>query len=516
MTAGIVNFSATLAFHESLKFLRVNPIRVSQYRAQMRSWNVDEELKQAHKLIKCLVEEIDYKNHKLSIMQLNYEETIADIRKVVIRLTQMIDSKDRNLLELEERYRESSAAVSWLMNEKAMQVEVYTKETRILKSPDAMLRNDIECQKKNFKPLAKELEECKARDDMEATTLVDEIERNNMECQENVFEQLNKELQECKDQNDMERTLVDEIKKNSIECQKKKLEQQTKELDDHKAQNDMERGTSLDEIDRNNMECQKREIEHLTKELDQCQYKMESQKRELEQLTKELEECKVQNDRERKILLHDIEKLKGTLQSQNSIESSSYSNAEIDALRNDLKEKEDALQYMESLNHTLIAKKSMSNKELHDARKESISVLQDMLNCRTTLGIKRMGEVDRKAFEETCLLKFPNEDVEDVSAKLCSLWEESVKDPHWHPFKKAVVKGQLQEILDDNDEKLKGLRNEYGEVVHEAVTNALLELNEYNPSGRYPVKPAVDTVAASAARLLEVIPFAVTSAVDNI
>lgn len=55
-----------------------------------------------------------------------------------------------------------------------------------------------------------------------------------------------------------------------------------------------------------------------------------------------------------------------------------------------------------------------------------------------------MGEVDRKAFEETCLLKFPNEDMADISAKLCSSWEESVKDPHWHPFKKAVVRGQLQ------------------------------------------------------------------------
>jgi hypothetical protein len=37
----------------------------------------------------------------------------------------------------------------------------------------------------------------------------------------------------------------------------------------------------------------------------------------------------------------------------------------------------------------------------------------------------------------------------------------------------------MQEILDDNDEKLKGWRNEYGEVVYGAVTNALLELNEY-------------------------------------
>lgn len=45
----------------------------------------------------------------------------------------------------------------------------------------------------------------------------------------------------------------------------------------------------------------------------------------------------------------------------------------------------------------------------------------------------------------------------------------------------------MQEVIDDNDERLKTLRNEYGEAAYEAVTNALLELNEYNPSGRFPV-----------------------------
>lgn len=59
-------------------------------------------------------------------------------------------------------------------------------------------------------------------------------------------------------------------------------------------------------------------------------------------------------------------KLKGNLQTQNH---------EIDALRKDLEEKEDALQYLESLCHTLMTKESRSNQELHDARQESISVL---------------------------------------------------------------------------------------------------------------------------------------------
>ena len=42
-----------------------------------------------------------------------------------------------------------------------------------------------------------------------------------------------------------------------------------------------------------------------------------------------------------------------------------------------------------------------------------------------------------------------------------------------------------QEIIDDDDEKLKGLKNEMGEGVYKAVVTALTEINTYNPSGRY-------------------------------
>lgn len=66
------------------------------------------------------------------------------------------------------------------------------------------------------------------------------------------------------------------------------------------------------------------------------------------------------------------------------------------------------------------------------------------LRGRSQLGIKRMGELDPKPFQDLCLQKYSCGQWQEISAKLCSSWEENLKNPAWHPFKTIKVNGILQ------------------------------------------------------------------------
>ncbi|GMP49353.1 hypothetical protein CsSME_00016365 [Camellia sinensis var. sinensis] len=98
-----------------------------------------------------------------------------------------------------------------------------------------------------------------------------------------------------------------------------------------------------------------------------------------------------------------------------------------------------------------------------------------------------MGELDNKPFQTAAKRKYAVREAELKAIELCSLWEGYLRDPNWHPFKVIPVEGDHKEIIDKEDDKLRSLKDEFGNEVYEAVITALKEMNQYNPSGRYPV-----------------------------
>ncbi|GJN37492.1 hypothetical protein PR202_gb26457 [Eleusine coracana subsp. coracana] len=132
-----------------------------------------------------------------------------------------------------------------------------------------------------------------------------------------------------------------------------------------------------------------------------------------------------------------------------------------------------------------------SSKELLAIRKRLIQKYEDLngkQELRTAIGIKRMGELDENLFLNSCKRKYGTDCYQTKAAQLVANWQEEIKNPNWHPFK--IIKpadGPNKEVINDDDAKLKYLCIEYGDDVCNAVKTALMELNEYNPSGRYTV-----------------------------
>ncbi|PIA46547.1 hypothetical protein AQUCO_01500235v1 [Aquilegia coerulea] len=131
-------------------------------------------------------------------------------------------------------------------------------------------------------------------------------------------------------------------------------------------------------------------------------------------------------------------------------------------------------------NNALIVRQHVDSDELIESRKELISGWKGFSDNLYVIGIKQMGELDIKPFKAACYRKYQSPHVADEKAlQICSFWQSKLADPSWHPY------GVTEEL--EEDEQLKELKLDLGSEVYDAVCRALMEINEYNASGRCPV-----------------------------
>ncbi|KAG8368247.1 hypothetical protein BUALT_Bualt15G0025500 [Buddleja alternifolia] len=361
------------------------------------------------------------KNGDLKTISQYQEEEKNKNSKLVSNLTSTIEDRDNRIKEIETQYKETSMSLSNLISQK-----------------DDMLRAFNE-------------------------------EREKM--QQNAHGQLERISQEH------ERVTLE------LEKQRNELMQREKELEKREAHNEQE--TSK-------LHYEKKQNERAILEQQKADAKMfrlaEDHKREKEKLQRRAIDLEKKLDAEQALVL-EIQRLKGNLQVVKHMggdDADEEVKKKLCSIRGELEEKEEELEGLLALNQALVVKERRSNDELQDARKELIDGLREQ-SSRAFIGVKRMGDLDSKAFVTAAKRKYPEEEADVKAVELCTWWDNHIRDPSWHPFKIVPIEDgkRHKTIINEEDEKVKKLRNELGVEAFKAVTTALMEINEYNPSGRY-------------------------------
>ncbi|GMI86246.1 INVOLVED IN DE NOVO 2, RNA-DIRECTED DNA METHYLATION 12 [Hibiscus trionum] len=355
------------------------------------------------------------------------EEEARKQDRLVTNLNNIIETKNKHIQEMEQRCSETSKSLEALMEEKDNLSLAYNEEIKKI--------------------------QVSARDHFQRIFSDHEKLKSQLESHKNDLELRGVELEKREALNESERKkLAEELEENAVQNSALQLAALEQEKADEKVM-------KLAEDQKRQKEELHNRIIQLEKQLDQKQ----ALELEIEQLRGSLNVIKHMGDED------DIEVLK-----------------KVEASLKELREKEGELEDLEALNQTLIVRERKSNDELQDARKELINGLKE-ISSRSQIGVKRMGELDSKPFLEAMKQRYNEELAEERASEICSLWEEYLKDPDWHPFKRIKLEGgeEYQEVIDDEDEKLRDLKDQMGNEAYKSVTSAIKEINEYNPSGRY-------------------------------
>ncbi|KAK6117902.1 hypothetical protein DH2020_048350 [Rehmannia glutinosa] len=367
------------------------------------------------------------------------EEEARKTNKLVGNLTNVIEAKKMHLLEMESKFKETDSSLRQLIKEKDNLHQAYNEEIKKIESS----------ARDHYKRIFNDHEKLKFQ----------------LETQKRDLELRGQELMKRETHNEIERKRLAED-----------LEQY---LDVARALNNAVKNCSLQAA----AEEQRKADENVMK-------LAEEQKKEKEKLHKKIIMLEKQLDSKQAVQL-EIEQLRGKLNVVKHMgdEGDLEVLNKVDLLLKALREKEAELGDLDSLNQTLIIQERMKNEELQDARKELVNVLKE-ISINSHIGVKRMGELDSKPFHNAMKRRYNEAEADERATELCSLWEEYLRDPEWHPIKVVNINGKHQlaipkAVINEDDEKLRDLKENYGDEVFNAVTSALFEINEYNPSGRY-------------------------------
>ncbi|XP_057788287.1 factor of DNA methylation 4-like isoform X2 [Salvia miltiorrhiza] len=350
------------------------------------------------------------------------------------------------------------------------QKEEQIKNSKLL----SQLENTIDAKNRNLKDMENKYKETSISLSSvisEKDEMVQAFNEERRKLQQSASDQLQKVLQ------DHGRITME------LEVQRKKLEQEEQELEEREAQNENENLR---------LNHEKKQNEMAILELKRADEKMlllgEEHKREKEKLQRKMIDLERELDAKQALKL-EIQRLTGNLQVVKHMGDDGDMSEKFLSIKQELEEKEEELQHLDQLSQALIIKERKSNDELQEARKELINEMKDV-SARVSIGVKRMGELSSNAFIPAAKRMYKGSEPGLRAVELCSQWDSRIRDSNWHPLKIIEIEGgkRHKTILNEEDEELTVLRNELGEEAYEAVTTALMEVNEYNPSGRYVVR----------------------------